>query len=356
MRVCILEEFTRLGGGQVYALQLAKALTELGHSVEFVVAGDIKVDPGYPIKHVETSFKASYDPLSLLIDYLNFRKLRGLIGRYVEDCDLVINNHPNFIPYNKGPIVLHGLSFIDFIIDEWGNVKNDLLFWVLSRIYRIYDGSFMIYNSRYTMNLAKKLLPRMGIEPSNEYVLSPHYTISTEEIPQKEDYVLTVGRLEWNKGFRELISIAPRIRRRIIIIGRTDARESKEVIRRLRTISNIDVVPDADEKTKEEYYKHASIYLHLKPNEHFGISVLDAIATATIPIVPRTGGPWTDITEEGKYGLGYSKIEEIPGLIDKAEQLISREKIHRSKERYSPASFRARLNALIGVVKGKYVK
>ncbi|BDR91647.1 glycosyltransferase family 4 protein [Vulcanisaeta souniana] len=343
MRVCILEEFTRLGGGQVYALQMARALTELGHSVEFVVTGDIKVDPKYPVRHVDVGFKASYDPASLLINYINHRRLRRLLGRYVDDCDLVINNHPNYIPYNKGPIVLHGLSFVDFIIDENGNIRNQLLFWVLSRIYRMYDGSYMIYNSRYTMNLAKKLLPKIGIEPRLEYVLSPHYTISTDSIPEKEDYVLTLGRLEWSKGYRELIKIAPRIGKRIIVAGRADARESREVIRVLRGVKNIDVMPDIDEKTKEELYKHASIYLHLKLNEHFGIAVLDAIATATIPIVPRTGGPWTDIVEEGKYGLGYTNTEEIPQLINKAEETINRERVFEGRERYSPENFRRRL-------------
>ncbi len=295
------------------------------------------------MRHIDVGFRASYDPASLLINYINHRRLRKLLGRYVDDCDLVINNHPNYIPYNKGPIVLHGLSFVDFIIDENGNIKNQLLFWVLSRIYRMYDGSYIIYNSRYTMNLAKKLLPKMGIEPRLEYVLSPHYTISTDKIPQKEDYILTLGRLEWSKGYRELIRIAPKVGRRIIVAGRADARESREVIKALRSAKNIDVIPDIDERTKEELYKHASIYLHLKPNEHFGIAVLDAIATATIPIVPRSGGPWTDIVEEGKYGLGYTNTEEIPQLINKAEETINREKVFKGRERYSPENFRRRL-------------
>ena len=72
-------------------------------------------------------------------------------------------------------------------------------------------------------------------------------------------------------------------------------------------------MPDAYERTKEEYYRHASIYLHLKPNEHFGIAVLDAVATATISITPRSGGQWVDILEEGKYGPGFEGIAEIQG-------------------------------------------
>ena len=347
MRVCILEEFTRLGGGQVYAMQMAEALTELGHQVEFVVVGDVRVEPKYPMRHIDVGFRASYDPLSLLTNYINHVRLRKLIGKYVEDCDLVINNHPNYIPYNKGPVIMHGLSFIDFIIDEHGNIKNNLLFWALSRLYRMYDGSFMVYNSRYTMNLARKLLPKMGITPKAEHILSPHYTINIEKIPQKEDYVLTLGRLEWSKGYRELIKIAPSINKRIIVAGRADSRESREVIKALRSVGNIDVMPDIDEKTKEELYRHASIYLHLKTKEHFGIAVLDAIATATIPIVPKTGGPWTDITEEGKYGLGYTNTEEIPKLINEAEKTIDREKIFKSRERYNPENFRRRLAKII---------
>ena len=353
MRVCILEEFTRLGGGQVYALQLAEALTELGHQVEFVVVGDVRVQPKYPMRHIDVSFKASYDPLSLLTNYINHVRLRRLVNKYVEDCDLVINNHPNYIPYNKGPVIMHGLSFVDFIIDEYGNVKNQTLFWVLSKLYRMYDGSLMIYNSRHTMNLAKKLLPKMGITPKTEYILSPHYTISIDKVPEKEDYILTLGRLEWNKGYKELIKIAPRIGKRIIVAGRADTKESREVIKALRSIRNIDVMPDIDERTKKELYKHASIYLHFKRNENFGIAVLDAIATATIPIVPKVGGPWIDIVEEGKYGLGYVNIEDLPELIDKAEKIVDREEIFKSKERYSQENFKRRLIKILSCEKLK---
>ncbi|WP_069808209.1 glycosyltransferase family 4 protein [Vulcanisaeta thermophila] len=350
MRVCILEEFTRMGGGQVYALQLSRALRELGHGVRFIVVGNARVSPNEDYTVVKARFRASYDPPSLFIDYLSFRKLMRELNHHVDNCDLVINNHPNFIPLNpggRGFIVMHGLSFVDFIIDEWGNVKNEALFWFLSRNYRLYDGANYVYNSRYTMNLARRLLPRMGINAGREYILSPHYTVNIEKIPEKEDYVLTLGRLEWNKGLRELMHIAREIRRRIIVAGKTDARESKEVIRRLSTISNIEVMPDVDERTKEELYKGASIYLHLNRKENFGIAVLDAVASGTIPITPRSGAPWTDILEEGRYGLGYTGIDEVPKLIEKAEELINREEVFKSRIRYSPGNFRERLRGLI---------
>ncbi|WP_243669157.1 hypothetical protein [Vulcanisaeta sp. JCM 16161] len=92
------------------------------------------------------------------------------------------------------------------------------------------------------------------------------------------------------------------------------------------------------------------MYLHLKPNEHFGIAVLDAIATATIPIVPRTGGPWTDIVEEGKYGLGYTNIEEIPQLISKAENTLDREKNIQEQGKIQPRKLQKKTHE--GIVNG----
>jgi hypothetical protein len=149
VHTCILEEFTRLGGGQVYAQQLANALRELGHEVEFIVAGKPRVSIEYPMRIINVSFRASYDPYSLLINYISHAKLKNQINKYVENCDLVINNHPNFIPYAKGPIVLHGLSFVDFIIDEHGNIKTNHY----SQYYQDYIGSTTGHSWSTTQNI-----------------------------------------------------------------------------------------------------------------------------------------------------------------------------------------------------------
>ncbi len=58
--------------------------------------------------------------------------------------------------------------------------------------------------------------------------------------------------------------------------------------------------------------------------------------------------------EEGKYGLGYTNTEEIPQLISKAENTLDREKIFKSRERYSPENFKRKLmKALSMAIRGK---
>ena len=45
--------------------------------------------------------------------------------------------------------------------------------------------------------------------------------------------------------------------------------------------------------------------------EHFGLTILEAMSSACPVVVPRRGGPWSDVTDRGKYGLGYSSLKEL---------------------------------------------
>jgi glycosyltransferase involved in cell wall biosynthesis len=45
------------------------------------------------------------------------------------------------------------------------------------------------------------------------------------------------------------------------------------------------------------------------PMEHFGISVVEALASGLIPVIHKSGGAWSDIIEFGKYGIGYEMLE-----------------------------------------------
>lgn len=62
--------------------------------------------------------------------------------------------------------------------------------------------------------------------------------------------------------------------------------------------------------------RHTKVYVHWKGlldrsgYEHMGITCLEAIASGTPIVVPKGGGPWLDISEQGKYCIGVSSVDE----------------------------------------------
>jgi len=62
------------------------------------------------------------------------------------------------------------------------------------------------------------------------------------------------------------------------------------------------------------------MYLHPMPYEHFGISIIEAMALGCVPVVHKSGGPWQDILEcSEEYGYTYESIDEA---ITKIRQLL----------------------------------
>ncbi|MCK4483161.1 glycosyltransferase, partial [Candidatus Bathyarchaeota archaeon] len=62
----------------------------------------------------------------------------------------------------------------------------------------------------------------------------------------------------------------------------------------------------------------AKVYLHIMPYDHFGISVVEGMASGCVPVVHRSGGPWLDILDgrQGEYGFSYATAEEAASYVD----------------------------------------
>ena len=81
-------------------------------------------------------------------------------------------------------------------------------------------------------------------------------------------------------------------------------------------------------KTVIQVLGQSKVYVHVKgfgtlksgavsEKEHFGITATEAQAVGCPIIVPRGGGIWEEIAGEGKYGLGFSSVEELKGQVER---------------------------------------
>jgi len=67
----------------------------------------------------------------------------------------------------------------------------------------------------------------------------------------------------------------------------------------------------------QEILPHCAFYAHFKPLESFGILAVEAMSYGAIPIVFRSdhSATWIDIVQKGKFGLGFSTVEEFVNLV-----------------------------------------
>ena len=177
--------------------------------------------------------------------------------------------------------------------------------------------------------------------------------VDLEKIPPcaknraRKDIVLTISRIEETKRLETIIEIAKKTRSdlKFVIVGNTYGHRLgqylENFVKKVKDAGVSDrviVIVNASEKEKLYWFSQAVIFLHPMKWEHFGIAVVEGMAAGLIPVVHKSGGPWIDITELGRYGFGFKDSDDAAHIIDEIlgnKLLIEKSKknaLHRSLE------------------------
>lgn len=108
---------------------------------------------------------------------------------------------------------------------------------------------------------------------------------------------------------------------RTLIIGASNEATYSDYSPHTRWLKN------ATFKQLADSLSHSKAYVHWKGlhdprgvGEHYGLSVAEAMASGVVVIVPKKGGPWTDISEYGKYAMGVGSVEEA---VEEVRKLVA---------------------------------
>jgi glycosyltransferase involved in cell wall biosynthesis len=74
----------------------------------------------------------------------------------------------------------------------------------------------------------------------------------------------------------------------------------------------------------KEILGKAKVYVHCAQNEHFGITIVEAMAAGCVPVVNDSGGPREIVSDE--VGYRWGKIEEAT---EQVSNLIGSENLRR---------------------------
>ncbi len=317
-------KFLGVGGSEYTALEVAIGLAKYGFEVF--------------LQGIELS---KPEKLIKLAEFYGIPKeeLRGIgIGSSNKHGECIVFNTsgdmlsgPSHIIYFHFPSIINPQVYYPGIkgFMRLGGTVYSLVNLLLSPI-SMRKTVLMIANSTLTANFIKKLY---GIEP---VVVHPPVNIkeivSQPVLPrdEREKYFLIVSRISYEKQPHKVLILSSILKKlglrgwKILLVG-ARGRYSDRIIKELYEKASfrglaeyIEIRTNVNRNELIDYLRKAYSYIHITEKEHFGISVVEAMAAGTPVIVPKSSGSWIDIVNmDNNYGLGYSDYFELENCIKK---------------------------------------
>ena len=333
------DTLSRWGGQELITYAMVKALRELGYVVDVVLLFDGEVDRrmlDIPARRIKALF--DIDPRI---------PARGLtrnimLGLASLGYDLTINTvyHVLFWPFDIGYLNNPGTYMPPFRLRRRIFIEANRL------LIGLMGPRLLLTNSKWTLS-------QLPFKPRRSGVLYPPIMADRGVCDgvDKEDLVVSIGRIAPDKRTLEVVKAMEAIHDeapwvKLYVVGlpyRPDY--LRQVMAHAR---HVEFILDASEEAKWNYLCRAKILIHGAVGEHFGLVVAEAQWAGAVPIVHRSGGAWSDIVEYGKFGIGYSTIEEASKaavkLLKNTEEWQTLSRLCRMKSReYSYEAFKGRL-------------
>jgi len=350
MRIALIHNsLNASGGAERLALAFAKALKESGHSVDLYVMEKTlwyKVEKLTSYNHnvIDNEYVLSYYGVipfsSIYSSFLGWfsRDIVGIHEVRRRKYDVIVATTQTLVPTFVDILYMHFTSFIPGF--EYLYYPDRYMYNTALRIYsrpaellsRLLISLFknmeykplILTNSKFSASMISKFLGVKGLVIYPPVNVEEYLPLSRNR--DRDNIILVIGRIEPAKNTALVPFIAEKVKNgRFVIIGSIESysyyKHLVRLIKSLRVEDRVRILPNASEWQKIELLRRAKVYLHPMKYEHFGISVVEAMAAGLIPVVHRSGGPWTDIVEFGKYGFGFRDEDEATSIIENTLEL-----------------------------------
>jgi alpha-1,2-mannosyltransferase len=313
------------GGAEWVAVGIINALKEHGHQV--VILSDI------PLNHerFKSIFNRTVSVDKQIIFPLKFFPSTDLKNIYTDairllmlksKCQVVIDTFSNaFLPGANVSYIHHPLLRR---LEIGAPYLRNKLFFVPYQYYLKFSTDtlkhkLVLANSKFT---AEAIRAEAGIEAQVLYppVMSEITSHPRDFDGKRENNVITVGRICLGKNLTIIPKIA-KLTRKDISFTIAGLLESREVLlsllkltKELDVADRVKILTNVKRDQLKNVLLNSKVYLHPKIDEHFGISIVEAMALGCTPVVHNSGGPREFVSRDFRY----NSIEEAAKQVEKA--------------------------------------
>lgn len=377
--IVVHHSLSEFGGAELVAVAVIETLHEMGFEIELVTVEKPKnemlrriFDAKLDVKSIHcvlpSNLRLHKSQYSQLITQLLTLPL--MLGK---KADLIINTHADFpLPYLKRHTPL--ISYVHFpYIPHFSSVRQYPQRYQKSIVWKIYytpynilagllkplvmfalKRSYVLTNSYYSKNEINREAPTVNPLIVRPPVDTEHFT-NFESSQHRENKILVIGRIAPEKQLERAIEIGKFLptNSKMYIIGRfKPSVRANNYLDKLESMINqyglnnrIEILKNVSRDELREQMLSAKVYLHTKSDEHFGISIVEAVSAGLVPIVPASGGPKEFIPQ----CYHYRTNEEAAELITKYLDISQNERLTISKiaNKFSKSEFKNKLKKII---------
>ena len=307
------------GGGERVAIHSILAATKAGHEVtllseEFDEASfaDFYGCPGLFDKvdrFYYPAFKPVLGPRFLLYQRLIYHWLRIRKAVSRDSFDIVLSTQDiGYVPSTHAPVIQYCYFPEYFSHLQTGSSPVWRLYYRPASAYyrnRVRQVGILLSVSDFTRGFvakkwerdSKTVYPPCPVEDFSEFT----------NVKSRENLVVTIGRIVPEKRFHffvELARIVPKTR--FVAIGSLSDETSAYYDQLKKSApENVSFVLSPLRKVRD-ILGRAMAYVHCAENEHFGITIVEAMAAGCVPIVHDSGGPKEIVTSD--VGFRWSNL------------------------------------------------
>jgi alpha-1,2-mannosyltransferase len=168
----------------------------------------------------------------------------------------------------------------------------------------------------------------------------------------RKDIVAICSRFAADKRLELLPKIASQTHGTYYVMGASEGTSAniighlKKQIAKYGIQEKVILRPDVSNEEKINILSKSKVFLHLKPNEDFGIGIVEAMAAGCTPIVHDSGGPREFVPQEWRYNNTDEISEKIRQALD-SWSLSKAEDISRITDRFDEANYQRKIMEII---------
>jgi len=364
MRIAVAHHsLNAAGGAERLCLATIEALKMRGHEVSLVTVEKTDwtllrdkfgqtIMPDREIYITSQPLSQKLKSISIASTYFLTYTIQLLINRSKNKHDLTINTFGDAINSITDIAYIHfplraALEFSQIPAFTYASIWRTLApFYNLatSTCDKIAPSRLLLTNSKFMQEIVRVSLNRI---PIVVYPPVDTETFSRCSKVHKDDSLVAIVASYAPKRHLEQVALIAKYAKnaRFVVIGKTNEYSSgtlenlKDRITALGVEDRVILLKNVPFEELLVVLSKAKVYLHVMPCDHFGISVVEAMASGCVPVVHRSGGPWTDILEEEQGTCGFSYLNPIEAA-NQIEDLILDENLRSTIA--AKASYRAK--------------